>query len=234
MLNKLEEYIDKLPELVQDHTKWSSLIINRRKPYTYRAFYQDGDYRVCLHRFEVCEPEEAFYHPHPWPGAFKILKGSYKMKIGYSTHIDTKPSQVTQLILPAGSSYEITSPLTWHTVEPISECYTVMVNGVPWSETVRHQDVKTTKGKDLESMTEEDLKAHLNTFKRLTEKVLEVLTARESFLIDKGTVFVVTHKNQLKKGGLVIVDDVKYRILDIEVPFHKVNEAYLLVKPHNI
>jgi len=55
--------------------EWGSLVINRRKPHTYRVFRQFGEYRVCLHRFESCSEEEAFPHPHPWPGAFLLLKG---------------------------------------------------------------------------------------------------------------------------------------------------------------
>ena len=74
MLEKLNEILAILPGLMEDRTNWKSLVINRRKPFTYRAFYQLGDIRICLHRFEECDEHEAFYHPHPWPGALKCLK----------------------------------------------------------------------------------------------------------------------------------------------------------------
>lgn len=163
MLNILEEKIKLLPEIIKDLSKWDSLIINRRKPHTYRAFYQfDDGIRMCLHRFETCDEHEAFYHPHPWPGAFKIVKGSYKMQIGQSYNSCSKPVDVATFIMNQGSSYEITSPLTWHTVIPLSECYTIMINGKPFEHP--HVDVRTTKGKDLQSMSETELREHLNNF----------------------------------------------------------------------
>ncbi|WP_394999724.1 type II secretion system protein [Acinetobacter sp.] len=147
---------------------WDSLVINRRKPYTYRAFHQGTMYRICLHRFEECDEHEAFYHPHPWPGAFKILKGSYKMQIGYSKDRFSKPDEVTTIILNEGSSYEMLNPLTWHRIIPLGkECYTVMVNDAPWSPDVAHTDVRTTKGKDLAKMSTYELNEHFNAFREL-------------------------------------------------------------------
>ncbi len=147
---------------------WDSLIINKRHPHTYRAMYQNGPYRICLHRFEECEPEDAFYHPHPWPGAFKILKGAYRMKIGYAASRIIEPKPVATFIMSAGSSYEITDPLTFHTVEPLGgDCYTVMVSGEPWDRDTTHQQCRTTKGAQLEKMSELTLKLHLETFRDL-------------------------------------------------------------------
>src|ERR1044072_4917851 len=107
MLDILNYTIDKLPELLQNEKRWDSLIINRRKPHTYRIFTNfeildyDGTlntYRVCLHKFDPCNTEEAFAHPHPWPGAFCILKGKYKMNIGYSLNRYCKPENVAEFI----------------------------------------------------------------------------------------------------------------------------------------
>lgn len=39
MLNKLDEVLKFLPALISD-AKWDSLVINRRKPYTYRVSTQ--------------------------------------------------------------------------------------------------------------------------------------------------------------------------------------------------
>lgn len=171
MLETLEETIEILPQLLGNEAGWDSIVINRRKPYTYRAFYQNGPYRICLHRFESCDEEEAFYHPHPWPGAFKVLEGGYKMRLGRAPGRIQAPLPVCTIILNEGSSYEITDPLTFHTVEPVGkECFTVMVNGEPWAEDVRHKDVRTTKGKILDKMTTDELKAHLNKFRELLRK----------------------------------------------------------------
>ena len=171
MIQKLEEALKLIPKLAEDPSIWSSLVINRRKPFTYRAFTQLGDIRVCLHRFEGCDPEEAFYHPHPWAGAFTILEGSYRMKVGYSADRFSEPKSVTTVIMVAGSKYEIVNPLTWHTVEPLTDVvYTVMVNSEPWGGDFAHTQVRTTKGKDLESMSVEQLREHLGKFQELLTK----------------------------------------------------------------
>jgi len=160
----LEHYLAKLPEFIKQPEKWNSLVINKRKPYTHRAWYQDGDYRICLHRFETCDEAEAFLHPHAWPMACKIVQGSYNMRMGMSKDNIQEPDFCTRLQLSEGSSYTMVHPLAWHSVEPITECYTVMVNGLPWDESIRHTKVRTTKGKDLDSMTERELKQHLSDF----------------------------------------------------------------------
>ncbi len=147
--------------------EWTSLLINRRKPWTYRAFKQVGDVRVCLHRFAVCDDHEAFDHPHPWPGAFKIIKGSYKMTVGFSQNRTTHPEHVLTTVLNRGSSYAITNPMTWHSVIPLEECWTVMVNGTPWDASEAHTNVRTTKGKDLDEMPPDELIKHLATFRTL-------------------------------------------------------------------
>lgn len=164
MLDRLDFALGMLPSLMEFPEQWESLVINRRKPFTYRAFLNVGGYRICLHRFETCDEHEAFYHPHPWPGAFAILKGSYWMKLGYSKDRFTLPDHVAHALMTAGSKYSIENPMTWHTVEPQSEVFTVMVNGAPWPADVAHKEVRTTKGKDLAKMTPDELKAHFDTF----------------------------------------------------------------------
>lgn len=174
ILGVLSAAMPVLPALMERREIWSSLIVNRRKPWTYRAFtkfeYEGLNYRICLHRFEVCDEEESFLHPHPWPGAFQILRGSYIMNIGYSADRFSKPASVAKTILSAGSRYAITNPLTWHSVTPLEECYTIMVNAEPWdTKSVAHAEVRTTKGKDLDSMSGEDLSVHFATFRKLVE-----------------------------------------------------------------
>lgn len=168
MLDKLDEALKFLPEAIKDPSKWDSLIINRRRPHTYRVFtILEGGLRVCLHRFEPCSPEEAFYHPHPWPGSFVVLKGSYRMRVGYSVDRTSKPIEVIDTVLTAGARYSMTNPMAWHSVQPLETCYSVMVNGEPWEEEIVHESAPTTKGKDLQKMTPDELRAHLDIYKVL-------------------------------------------------------------------
>lgn len=92
------------------------------------------------------------------------------MNVGYSVDRFSRPVGVSKVVLTAGSKYAITNPMTWHSVTPLEECYTVMVNGDPWdTKTVAHTEIRTTKGKDLDSMSSEDLSAHFSRFDLLIE-----------------------------------------------------------------
>lgn len=170
MLDRLQESLEILPGILANKDAWSSLVINRRKPATYRVFTTlPSGLRCCLHKFDVCDTHEAFAHPHPWPGAFAILEGKYMMKVGYSCggRLDANPVNVTTLLLGTGSCYEIIDPLTWHSVIPLVTTYTVMVNDAPWEADYAHTEVRTTKGKDLDTMPEPELLAHLAKFQNL-------------------------------------------------------------------
>lgn len=173
MLDRLNEALVLLPSILDNREAWDSLIVNRRKPFTYRVFTTlPNELRLCLHKFDPCHTHEAFSHPHPWPGAFVILQGSYKMNVGYSCmgRKDNHPAEVLSLILKKYSCYEIIDPLTWHSVIPLETTYTVMVNDVPWEpETQAHTSIRTTKGKDLDKMPEDELLQHLELFKHLVE-----------------------------------------------------------------
>jgi hypothetical protein len=175
MLQQLHDALVRLPAMLDDRARWDSLIINRRKPFTYRVFTQlEEGFRLCLHKFDPCFTQEAFFHPHPWPGAFVLLQGAYKMKVGYSKddtgqrqHRLAKPDEVMEMVLNRHSMYEIINPLTWHSVIPLETSYTVMLNGWPFPPEHAHAEVRTTKGKDLDKMPEEELLDHLRTFKKL-------------------------------------------------------------------
>lgn len=170
MIELLYEKLTKLqliPTILKSVDMWDSLIINRRKPYTYRVFTQIDDVRICLHKFEKCDEHEAFLHPHSWPGAFIILDGAYKMKVGFSEDRISQPKHFVDFHLSKYSSYQIDNPLIWHSVIPLTTTYTVMINKSPWPIDYAHKDIRTTKGKDLEKMPENELIEHLNKFKIL-------------------------------------------------------------------
>jgi len=160
---KKEEFI----KLLGETDKWDSLIINKRKPHTYRIFTQLGENRVCLHKFDTCSSEESFAHPHPWPGAFMVLHGAYRMKLGKSKDRFSDPEWVSELIMGAGSVYQIVDPLVWHTVTPLETTYTIMMNGPSWDKETAHTQVRTTKGKDLEKLPLDELESQLDSFYHL-------------------------------------------------------------------
>lgn len=172
MKEVFEQMVPKLPALLENPASWDSLIVNRRKPATYRVFHYEDGYRICLHRFDPCHLHESFDHPHPWPGGFLLLDGSYRMRVGFSSDRTSQPKSVMDEILTKWSYYQITNPLTWHSVTPLTTTYTVMINGDPWPADVAHTEVRTTKNKDLDKMPEADLLEHLNIFKRLVGEYL--------------------------------------------------------------
>jgi hypothetical protein len=149
---------------------WDSLVINRRKPHTYRAFTMFGEDRICLHRFEPCSEAEAFIHPHPWPGAFLVISGSYRHLVARSENLKDRPFEVMDSIMCKGSTYQIIDPRVWHIVQPLETSYTIMLNGPVWD--VQHKETRTTKGKDLEKMSESDLRTHLKVFQEFLREYL--------------------------------------------------------------
>jgi len=143
-----------------DPGRWGSIVINKRQPYTHRAFIQHGDTRICLHRFEACEPEDSFAHPHPWPSSMLILSGDYDMAVAHTADlISGDPSPVIRLSLGAGSIYHMNDRHTWHQVIPRTQCYSLMVNGPRWDDP--HRRAPSTSGKGLETMSEDILNNHL-------------------------------------------------------------------------
>jgi hypothetical protein len=170
-LEYIEKLVEVLPKVKQwinedlesgNFDRWDSLVINRRKPHTYRVFTMDGENRICLHRFEPCEESDAFKHPHPWPAAFIVMAGSYRHWLGRSKDLESQPDEVMDSVMRPGSIYEITENQTWHGVIPLETAYTIMLNGPIWE--VQHKETRTTKGKDLEKMEREALRVHLVNF----------------------------------------------------------------------
>jgi len=175
MLSELDQSLrSSLPALLKDRNKWDSLIVNRRKPHTYRVFttLENGN-RICLHKFNPCDMHEAFSHPHGWPAAFVVLQGGYKMEIGlYQSRESNEKTKAADFIMGKWSAYQFSDPLTWHTVVPLEVTYTIMVNGRPFSPEIAHCNVRTTAGKDLDKMPEVDLIEHLDLFKRLVAEYI--------------------------------------------------------------
>ena len=134
MLELLEEAEKRLPYLLQDRDAWKSLFIDYHPPFVERLWipFINGS-RLSLHRIHPCNADEALFHPHPWPSAMKIIRGTYEMAIGYGTG-NTPPPVAALLINSQGSSYEMTDPNAWHYVRPLGTyAHTIMVTGIPWT-----------------------------------------------------------------------------------------------------
>lgn len=168
MFKQLNVVLNVLPKLLNKVELWDSLIINKRKPETYRVFTYVGNYRICLHHFKAADTEDTFWHPHAWPAAFAVLKGSYDLHLGRTPNRESREvTGVNKFRMAAGSRYEMVNPLDWHNIVPITDTYTVMINGAPYSKNVVHSAVRTTKGKDLERMSSDELRGQLMLFQSL-------------------------------------------------------------------
>lgn len=140
MLDKLYYFQSILGSLLTSGAEWNTLDINYEKPHVQRVWRQIGDYRISLHRIFPCEIHECFFHPHPWPSAIKIESGRYEMSIGYGSGLDPK-TNITRLILPAGSYYEMTDFDAWHSVRPLDiPVMSLMITGKPWNRIMPKSD----------------------------------------------------------------------------------------------
>lgn len=153
---------DIVESLHNNPQEWDSLVINKRKPHTYRMWRYFDDYRVCLHKFMKCKEDEVFGHPHPWPAEMYMLCGVYYHTIGYSVDLESDPTYFYKERLQEGSSYKIDDPHVWHKVRPVTTCWTIMFNGPEFKK--QHAACRRTKGKDLQKMTYEEVKEHVNYF----------------------------------------------------------------------
>lgn len=153
------------------NVEWKSVIINKRKPHTYRVWTMlpDGN-RVCLHRFDKCDETESFAHPHGWPAEFLVLEGRYLEQVWYTQRkpIEFHPyvTPVVESIYTAGSWHRIDNSWTWHKITPLTDqVWTIMINEKPYSNPL--DSVKTTAGKDLLQMTPIELEDHLSVISSL-------------------------------------------------------------------
>ena len=88
------------------------------------------------------------------------------MKVGFaSDELNSEFDHCLTLDLTAGSKYVMTEPCTSHSVQPLETCWSVMVN-LPPSD-LQHKDAPTTKGKDLDQMSDQEIKEHLLKFQEL-------------------------------------------------------------------
>lgn len=140
MLHALLMAEQQLPELLRSPERWQTLDITYEKPRVERVWTQWGEYRLNLHRIHPCDAGQAFFHPHPWPSAMRILSGCYEMAIGYGSGLETPP-EAARLILTSESCYEMNNPDAWHYVRPLAgPVISFMVTGAPWNRNMPKSD----------------------------------------------------------------------------------------------
>ena len=145
MLDALFELERVLPELLSDAAGWKDVDVDYHPPRVERLWRQWGEHRIYLHRIHPCEPQEALFHPHPWPSAMLVLAGQYEMAMGYG--VEEPPVMATVIMVP-GSRYAMTHEDAWHYVRPLEDvAWSLMVSGPPWQRTAPKSD------KPLRSLT---------------------------------------------------------------------------------
>ena len=77
----------------------------------------------------------------------------------------SEPDYYEKINCGMNTSYEINNPLTFHRVVPDRVAYTVMINATPFTEDVAHTFVRTTKGKDLDKLSEKEKSVYLEIFR---------------------------------------------------------------------
>lgn len=140
MIEILKQVEKELPTLLKHEDQWQTLNINYEKPHVERVWIQWNKYRVNLHRIHPCQAEEAFFHPHPWASAMRILSGKYEMCIGYGSGLEIPPV-AARLVLTKDSIYEMVDKDSWHYVRPLDEpVISLMVTDTPWKRPMPKSD----------------------------------------------------------------------------------------------
>ncbi|MDB5258936.1 MAG: hypothetical protein JWO73_144 [Candidatus Taylorbacteria bacterium] len=154
MLEVLFQIEKRLPELMADRQAWQSVFVDYHAPFVERLWRQVGEHRIFLHRIHPCERSEALFHPHPWPSAMRIVRGTYEMAVGYGKGMEPPPIAST-LVMSEGSAYEMVDPDGWHYVRPLGGAtLSFMITGVPW----KRESHKSTKAlQPLRPEVEEEL-----------------------------------------------------------------------------
>lgn len=132
MLELLDIALAELPALLTSPHGWTGIRIDYHPPFVDRVWRPWRNCRLSIHRIHPCAPEDALFHPHPWPSAMRILAGRYAMNLGYGEGI-VAPPVCARAIMIAGASYEMTDRDAWHDVRPLGgPVLTVMLSGTPW------------------------------------------------------------------------------------------------------
>ncbi len=125
-----------MPSLLADESAWTGLYADSERPALTRLWRQWGEYRVCQHKFEPCDPDAAFLHPHPWRFAARTF-GRYGMRVGAGNDPRVVPPVVLDMIMEPGSCYAMEHATGFHGIFPVDPgpLYSLMVAGpIEWPE----------------------------------------------------------------------------------------------------
>lgn len=151
-LTVLKELEPEVPKLLVKPDLWQSLLVDYEPPIVERLWTQlPGNVRLFLHRIHPCE--HAFYHPHPWPSAIKVVSGVYEMLVGcHDTFFTRDQGVAARLELPAGTYYEMNNSWGYHSVRPLGgSSLSLMVTLEPW---LRPRTPDARPQKKLEPLTD--------------------------------------------------------------------------------
>lgn len=181
MIDKLKQIEDKLIlELLQKPEIWKTLFIDYHPPLVERCWTQLGNYRLSLHFIHQCEPEDALFHPHPWPSAMRVLEGTYEMGLGFGKGLE-KPEKMCTILVSNGMYYDMTHIDGWHYVRPVkSTCSTVMLTGPKWER----EEIKSDK--PLKELTPERKLIILDYFLSFYRRQYQQQTIFENRVIQRG------------------------------------------------
>jgi len=144
--NLLAEVESELPERIAKGD-FRSMHVTYAKPYVERLFFSRGEHRVFLHRIDSCAPEEALWHPHPWPSLIKVLDtegGLYRHSVGDKDSVFAVQMGVASSwpeLRPI--TYTMLEPKAYHSVSTDKASWSIMITGPRWSppEPSKHQAV---------------------------------------------------------------------------------------------
>jgi hypothetical protein len=163
MLQELRELWGVLPGWLGDVASWESLDIDYHPPRVERLYRAWGVHRVYLHALHPCAPEQALFHPHPWPSAMRVLSGRYEMGVGYGRG-EQAPPVAARLVGGPGLEYEMTEPDAWHYVRPVDGiALSVMLTGQPWGRPAPRSE------RPLRPLSRERAQQLLEQFRELLE-----------------------------------------------------------------
>lgn len=135
-----------LPELLQRRDLMKSLKVLHDEPEVWRIWWQLGEVRIMFHKIMPAMPDQAFFHPHPWPSKVRILKGHYINTIG----IYNGPKKDVEKLLPEelddfgkklvpmeiqigeSSMYSMLDVRQFHKVVSGNPVYSLMIIGLPY------------------------------------------------------------------------------------------------------
>ncbi len=117
------------------------------EPQVWRIWWEVENTRIALHKIFPCvNPDDCFFHPHPWPSAIRCLKWWYVHYVwSYNWDpqvLNTLSSQEledfskgiirTETSVSSGDYYLMNDIRQFHQVSANSESFSIMVMGNPY------------------------------------------------------------------------------------------------------